>query len=860
MCEASYQVCLIARGAMICALTAVLLIGLGPAANAAATFIPGPVLIDCPWAEKPTEVEVGLAVDTEQGALTLASDTTNFAFLLIPAPERSALTNKVRDGLRDLGGKLYIGYGDIISNAGPVDIVSYDPLSGKLHREMENIPEEAIGGWNMSADGRLYGSGMDAKEDWTFGNFYENAGSGWEKRRTVYKGVHIEGIIKFAGRLYVTYSSDNTAPYDFPFVLVSDDGGVRWTYQRIGEKVAGLVGGNTYAKVIHKTGPNLYAMVWFLPPDEKASRVFTLLYRFDGKAWKQITVTDAQGKLEPRFLKSWGDKIIVSGMVRDQAGKFVGSRVYVLDGKKQSEITFLRDAPSFPEGIIEHQRVLYVMLDDQAGDRPNPGYILHRTRDGITWERVGAIKLPAGVLPRSLGFSHGRLYLGTDNVVWENISDGVLTWPVSVYLITDAKLLWEADVPQGAELSFTIRTSSKYSDIFDKSWVGPDGTDKTSFTESGTALHAQHNKDTYLQVSVHKTPNSAEEEPVVRRVILSGTNGAVTLPIEEGAGLYAAVNLADAAGAEYRSPIFKLQDAIKNGRIGYEAALPDGTNIGLQVRSAKSEAALLAGTFAGPDGTEGTFYSTADSPLWTGHNGDNFVQYRAVLTSAKSVSAPFLRKVVLVPRTDVLDHFDVAAESGVWRAGEAKRITIEARDKEGKRVALSGLVSLAARDTTRDEAVPMQPSEVKLVKGTGSVKVMLQRATQTSIRASLANVTDESAPLSVLHGRPDTIAVTANLPSPTPNWSPVAHVDQPFTLSVAVRDRYRNAVDDYTGTIVLERRQWEPVSTGPSYALTRADKGTHDFPNIALPAGEWNMVAYDKQNPKVAGTLTVNVQ
>jgi hypothetical protein len=114
----------------------------------------GAVIIDGPWTNLPPGAGVGLALDKEWAALTLQSNMTSLAFVLQPDPDKTACPNGVWD-LGTCNGRLYLGYGDLVNNRGPVDIVSYDPLSGILHREMLDIPEEQVGGWYITDAGNV---------------------------------------------------------------------------------------------------------------------------------------------------------------------------------------------------------------------------------------------------------------------------------------------------------------------------------------------------------------------------------------------------------------------------------------------------------------------------------------------------------------------------------------------------------------------------------------------------------------------------------------------------------------------------------------------------------------------------------
>jgi len=120
-------------------------------------------------------------------------------------------------------------------------------------------------------------------------------------------------------------------------------------------------------------------------------------------------------------------------------------------------------------------------------------------------------------------------------------------------------------------------------------------------------------------------------------------------------------------------------------------------------------------------------------------------------------------------------------------------------------VPVTGKVSLSASDAGRSEPLPLQPTELALCQGAGTVGVSLQLATPTEICAALAGTTTCSQAVRVQPGAAAVISVTARSPSPVPNWSPVGQVGQPFTLTLAVLDRYRNVVPGYTGTVRCER-------------------------------------------------------
>jgi len=822
----------------------------------------GPIIIDGPWTSVPSGAGPGVTLDTEWGALTLQSDMTSLAFLLQPDSDKTAFPNSVW-GLSSLDRRLYLTYGDYWSNRGPVDIVSYDPLENAPRREMLDAPEEIMWGWHGAADGTLYAGGGDARESWTFGNFYVNDGAGWQKRRTIYNGLHVYSVVDFLGRLYAAYGNDGTSPVSYAFVLTSTNHGASWSYERIGPESVQNSQVGAFATVSHEKRSYLYALLYVMPTGAQTGAY--RLYRSDGHTWKQVRISDRLGEFNPLQMIAFGDVMLVRGFVfNPQTG--YASATYVLDGQRQTEVASLRNKNVLLSYCKVHAGKLYCILDERPLDRnvEVPAYSLYRAQDAQVWERVGAITLSPGAEPRSIGFAHGRLYLGATNAGWWDDVPGVFElWPKFVYPIKYANLCWVAEVPSGANLALKIRTSAAYTDIFNQPWVGPDGTGNSAFTTSGQGLHSQHNGHTVFQVAVHKTANSAGQLPVLWYLTLETGNGPITLAVDQGPGLYTAVNSTDPAGAEYRSPVFRLLEPIASASLFFEGAAPGATRLRLQVRSASSEALLGQQPFAGPGGTAATFYETNGQSLRAGHNGDTYIQYRAVLSSSERTRAPFLRKVTLMTRSDRLDHLSLQLNySAVWKAGAPKSVKVSARLADDRVIPVQGSVALSARDMS-GKPVPIEPAEVTLVGGLGEVDATLQRSTATQICASLAGRTSCSAVIPVRPGPPAAFLVTTTLPEPIPNWAPVGQAGRPFGLALRVTDQYRNTVTDYMGTVRCESRQWSvvPSQLPAAYAFNLADQGYREFPGGAMIStpGEWNLVCFDQRDPQIAGTQTVNL-
>jgi hypothetical protein len=837
------------------------------------------VVIDGPWTSLPEGTSSDLAFDSDWGALTLQSDLTNFDFLLSPHTNKALPANIVRN-IAAYNGRLYPSYGDIAVNFGPVDIVSYDPLTGKLISEMLNVPEDSVNEWYTSDTGRFYVAGGDARESWTFGNFFVNDGLGWQKKRTIYNGVHVNEVVEFQGYLFTQKNVDQPPLFDFPYILVSDNQGASWSYEQIDPgpldstppySSAVVSGFEIVTQQIHdgfdRKVDYLYAtFVWNQAGEGKISR----LYRFDGKKWERIRIYTPSG--EPT------GSITIVGTFKGQLLVFcsvTGSETYLyaLDGLTQQELPFLKNrfhlgSPGEMFRYAEYDGWLYCILRDQYtyGDlNLSPRrYILCRTQDLINWQTIGPIFLPPGAKPCTLGFVHSRLYVGTANMVLGYEPGYVESRQCYVYAIHNSTLQWDAEIPVGSSVSFKIRTSYSKRIPNDLPWVGPDGTENTVFTSSGQFLHPRHNGDDVLQVAIYKTPNNDGEYPHVRSLTLNSPDGTVSLAVDEGAGLYTAVNSTDPNGAEYISGVFALQEPIAGGNLFYEGAVPDQTSLYFQVRSGSTEDALSENLFIGPDGTPNTVYESSGQELWSGHNGDTYIQYRAILSSTEPILAPFLRKAVLTIQRNKLDHFNIRLVGpGTWKAGQSNPITVQARTADGTLVPIEGRVSLSAIAEDSGDSVPIQPKEMSLVSGVGTSNVLLQRATPTQICIELADIKSCSTVINVQPGEAHSVMVETDLTEPHLHWSPVGQAGQLFTLSLTIQDRYRNPVTGYTGTIRCERWRWQSEGQLMApYTFEPTDNGFHEFTSGVTidETGEWNIVCYDETTPQIAGTLTVNIQ
>ena len=69
------------------------------------------------------------------------------------------------------------------------------------------------------------------------------------------------------------------------------------------------------------------------------------------------------------------------------------------------------------------------------------------------------------------------------------------------------------------------------------------------------------------------------------------------------------------------------------------------TSIKFQLRSASNEMNLISKQFVGPDGTISTYYTTSQSNIWSGHKGDNCLQYKAYFNTVNPNETPVFENI-----------------------------------------------------------------------------------------------------------------------------------------------------------------------------------------------------------------------
>ena len=82
--------------------------------------------------------------------------------------------------------------------------------------------------------------------------------------------------------------------------------------------------------------------------------------------------------------------------------------------------------------------------------------------------------------------------------------------------------------------------------------------------------------------------------------------------------------------------------------ISWIANTPLGTSITFQLRTGWNESCLYTKPFLGPDGTSAIYYTKkSGEPIWSGHTGDRWIQYKAFFNITSGTTAPSLKEVTI---------------------------------------------------------------------------------------------------------------------------------------------------------------------------------------------------------------------
>ncbi|OGN94727.1 MAG: hypothetical protein A2Y89_01260 [Chloroflexi bacterium RBG_13_51_18] len=174
-------------------------------------------------------------------------------------------------------------------------------------------------------------------------------------------------------------------------------------------------------------------------------------------------------------------------------------------------------------------------------------------------------------------------------------------------------------------------------DILADSWTAMADTPATPCVYGGGALAYDtdanfyalrgNNQDDFWKYSVSANSWSVKADTLS----MVSYGGALVF---QGAPYYTSGNLTSSA--------YDTGGASDFGNISWTAATPSGTAIKFQIATNNDSATW---DFKGPDGTSGTYYTSSGAAIWSGHDSDRYIKYKAFFSTSDTGVTPVLNDI-----------------------------------------------------------------------------------------------------------------------------------------------------------------------------------------------------------------------
>jgi len=359
----------------------------------------------------------------------------------IPTAEKETDARNIRE-LFMFENRLYIGHGDAMINTGPTDIIYYDLLSGDFITEF-TIDDEAIKKYCV-LDGKLALPGVDATENWDYGNIYLLDTDGWLKKRTIRNGLHVFDLVSFGGKWFAStgcyFKLTEDDMYPFGGIFESEDEGGSWnlaystpTHSGSVFRISSLVSykDKLYCFPYTYTGTKLedipedyrqylgksYEGVHLIFNEDLFGGLDCITY--DGNKWGYADILDKSEVcyITPFVFGDWLLMSVLSGQYVDYAGLSGGlpgnaeTGLYSYNGKITEKINLEYDM--IKDILIKEDALYLLIFKDNL-------FSIAVTKNMIHWDYY---YLPVDLIPRSIEHDGETFFLGTDdgNIYTSNV-------------------------------------------------------------------------------------------------------------------------------------------------------------------------------------------------------------------------------------------------------------------------------------------------------------------------------------------------------------------------------------------------------------------------------------------------------
>ena len=145
---------------------------------------------------------------------------------------------------------------------------------------------------------------------------------------------------------------------------------------------------------------------------------------------------------------------------------------------------------------------------------------------------------------------------------------------------------------------------------------------------------------TWIQTTVEDFSSGTSENVTV--VNVGGDNGTVMLIIQKG---YETTLCYPSGTLESSSHDCGLPAIF--GTISWDSKVPPQTELKFQIATNNDNSTW---NFVGPDGTSATYYESSGAVIWSGHNGNRYIKYKAFFSTAILCQTPELEEVRITYR------------------------------------------------------------------------------------------------------------------------------------------------------------------------------------------------------------------
>jgi len=368
--------------------------------------------------------------------------------------------------------KLYIGHGDAVVNTGPTDVICFDFNSDEFVTEF-TVDDEAIYLYQI-VNNRLMIPGVDATEDWTFGNFYILEDSGWIKHRTIPNGIHVNYLTWYNEELFASAGTFGKIGEDIEYyvggIFCSADKGKTWSLSyatpaddRNVYRVNPLVvyKNKLYAFPFAYSGlaieeiPEKYHEGLSEKPHAEGHYLILTedifgpcdVITYDGARWccQDIIPYDKLCYISKPFV--FKDKLIIPALFGEYIDYLnkdreltVQAEIMLLsfNGKNTKAIKFNYDKLI---DVLTKENTLYLLI------KLNDLHFIARTENAKNWKYH--LIPPIIQEPRSIEFADGKFYVGTgDGNIFESLSSKPIKELAETENFVPNKIFGAAELPE----------------------------------------------------------------------------------------------------------------------------------------------------------------------------------------------------------------------------------------------------------------------------------------------------------------------------------------------------------------------------------------------------------------------------